>query len=287
MSAKPRRRWWLILLLAAAPSAATAAERITQLKLPLPDGRQLPAEVRAPASANEPLPAVMLFGGFQGTAEILERVTTGRPVVRASFRYPWTPPRHVRAGNLRETLLDFRRAVDDTIDGIVALTAALRARDDVDPARISIVGASAGAPFAVFGAARAQISGLVIVQGFGEVPAVIGRQFELKLREDHGAWVAPLTRLLGEAIGCYLDLPRPETDARRLSARQRVLMVTATADERIPAHATEALWQALGEGGASIDRLDLPGAHLRGYGDPAIDEILKLSLRWLEQSELL
>lgn len=277
----------LLFSLLLAPAALFAADRITPLQLELPNGRRLPAEIRAPDHADGRLPAVMLFGGFQGTAEILDRITTGQAVVRASFPYPWDPPRRLRAGNLRDSLLDFRRAVDDTIDGIVALTTALLARDDVDPDRISIVGASAGAPFAVFAAGRAGIPGLVIVQGFGQVPDVIGRQFELKLRQDHGAWVAPVSRLLGRAISCYLDLPAPEDDARRLRSGQRVLMITATDDERIPAAATEALWQALQASDAEIDRVDRPGAHLRGYGDPAIDEILAQAIAWLRSSDLI
>ena len=263
----------LLFSLLLAPAALFAADRITPLQLELPNGRRLPAEIRAPDHADGRLPAVMLFGGFQGTAEILDRITTGQAVVRASFPYPWDPPRRLRAGNLRDSLLDFRRAVDDTIDGIVALTTALLARAD--------------APFAVFAAGRAGIPGLVIVQGFGQVPDVIGRQFELKLRQDHGAWVAPVSRLLGRAISCYLDLPAPEDDARRLRSGQRVLMITATDDERIPAAATEALWQALQASDAEIDRVDRPGAHLRGYGDPAIDEILAQAIAWLRSSDLI
>ncbi len=99
--------------------------------------------------------------------------------------------------------------------------------------------------------------------------------------------MGPLARLLGHVLDAGLDLPEPEAHARRLHASQRVLMVTATDDERIPARASEALWKALVDSDARVERMDLPGRHLRGYGDPAIDEILGHAIDWLDRNGLL
>lgn len=281
------RTGMLLLLLLLAPPLQAAFYADEHLTVQLDSGRSLQMLIRAPQQAEGRLPAVVLFGGFEGTAQILDYVKTQQPLIRASFPYPWDAPSKVGPMQIPQILADFRQAVDDTLAGIAVLTRHLRQRPDVDPGRLMIVGASAGAPFATIAGQRNTVPGIIIVQGFGEIAEVIARQFDLKLVPRYGSWVRPLTWLFAHAIVWWMDLPEPEHYAAQLEQGQQVLMVTAAADERVPASATAALWSALQGSAAETSRLDLGGGHLRGYGDPAIDEIMLHALEWMRQCDLL
>lgn len=277
---------WLALALTTA-TGAHAETRDEPLPLTLDSGREVTALLRMPVEASGPLPVIMLFGGFGGAERTLDYIKAPVPAIVASFPYPYDAPDGLGVRTFKRAVDDFGQGVDDTFDGIAKLTAALRARPDVDEARMTIVGASAGAPFATISAARLDIPGLVIVQGFGELSSVIARQFDLKLVERYGGWVRPVTHTVSCLLVGYLDLPAPEDAARHLQSGQQVLKVTATDDERIPAQATEALWSAIDGSDARATRMDLAGDHLRGYGDPEIDRILKRAVDWMQAHDLL
>lgn len=267
-------------------SGAGAAE-LSTIKLPLSGGHELEVLIHAPAQAEQPLPAVVIFGGLQAGAGVLEVVAGQAPVVAASFAYPYQPPAKLGWRNALGAVKDFGLGVDRTFEGIAELIALLRSRADVDPQRITLVGASAGAPFASISAARLNVPGLVVVQGFGDVPSVLARQGELALRKrDRELWI-PLLKPVARLLSWWLELPAPERYALQLRTGQRVLMITAQDDERVPAAAADLLWEGFQASGAQATRLDLPGAHLRGLGDPKINEILVHALRWMQVQNLL
>ncbi len=265
---------------AAAPPAGFIDE---ELALGTADGTRITALLRRPQAQDGPLPAIILFGGFRSAAEVLDMLESDAPVIRASFPYPWQQPRKVHPGNVLGVIEDFGLAAERTFSGIRALVRALRARPEVDPQRLVIAGASAGAPFATIGAAQNGVPGLIVVQGYGDIVSVIARQFDLSLAPKYGAWVRWPSRWLAAFCVWYLDLPQPEAFAARLRPGQQAFMVTATDDERIPQAATEILWNALQGSGARVERLDLPGGHLRGAGDEKIGEILAHALAWMQR----
>ena len=267
-------------------SGAGAAE-LSTIKLSLSGGHELEVLIHAPAQAEQPLPAVVIFGGLQAGAGVLEVVAGQAPVVAASFAYPYQPPAKLGWRNALGAVKDFGLGVDRTFEGIAELIALLRSRADVDPQRITLVGASAGAPFASISAARLNVPGLVVVQGFGDVPSVLARQGELALRKrERELWI-PLLKPVARLLSWWLELPAPERYAPQLRTGQRVLMITAQDDERVPAAAADLLWDGFQASGAQATRLDLPGAHLRGLGDPTINEILVHALRWMQAQDLL
>jgi hypothetical protein len=273
-----------LFLLLALP--ATAADE--KIALTLDDGRVLEATVRVPDGAEGRLPALMLFGGFRSAAKVLDKVQTPRPVVWASFDYPFEPPRKFTfPGSLRHAP-EARAAIHGSFEGIGKLYRALAEHPRVDPARITVAGASAGAPFATVGAARDPIPGVLLVQGNGDVPAVIANLIARKYRAKHGAWVERPARWLAEWINWYCEIPDIAGEARKLRSSQRVLMITATQDDFVPKPATEALWQALGESEARHERIDIEGIHL-GVGDDSarIVDILDRSMKWMDEQDLL
>lgn len=273
-----------LLMLLALPAGA-ADERIP---LTLDDGRVVEATVRVPANASGRLPALMLFGGFRGAARVLDKVQAPRPIVWASFDYPFEPPRKFRFPSSLKDVPAARDAIHGSLDGIGELYHALARHPRVDPARITVAGASAGAPFATVAAARNPIPGVLLVQGFGDVPAVIENLIARKYRPKYGDWVQWPSRWLALWIDWYCEIPDIAAQARTLRASQKVLMITATQDDFVPKAATEALWQALEASDAVHERIDIEGMHL-GVGDDRarIADILQRSMRWMERNGLL
>ncbi len=294
-----RRPETLKALLAAASLLAggvVEARVIEQVNLTLDSGRVLRAEIRTPvaasASASESaplpavMPAVMLFGGFRGAATVLDTVPPDLPIVAASFDYPFDPPRKFVFPDSFAHIPAMARGIDETFEGIRQLSAYLRARDDIDASRLSIVGASLGAPFATISAAELKLPGLVIVHGFGEVRQVLAHQLQRALERRWGAWTRWPAQGLANVLAWGFRLPQPERHARVLRDGQRALMIVAGDDELIPERATESLWTALQASGAKVERVDETGGHLRGIGDPRIGELVGTALDWMQRNDL-
>jgi dienelactone hydrolase len=286
MASVHRRRAALALTLALVAGAAAARDET--LTLTLDDGRAVEARLRIPDDATRPLPALMLFGGFRSAAKVLDKVRGDQPVVWATFDYPFEPPRKFRFPASLKDAPAARAAIHGAFDGIGKLYQALARHPAVDPARITVVGASAGAPFAIVGAARNPIPGVIVVQGFGDVTAVIENLIARKYRPKYGDWVAGPARWLAEWINWYCEIPDIAAQARQLRANQKVLLLTASQDDFVPKAATEALWQALEDSPAVHERIDLEGLHL-GVGDDSarIADILQRSLKWMERQGLM
>ncbi len=270
----------LLILGLCAPALAQDVEQVWPVTLD--SGRGLDLHLRLPSADPEHrYPAIMLFGGFQGAAEILQHVKTDRPVVRASFRYPWDEPENVSLLAIPGIVQGFAQAVRDTFEGIDRLIELLREHPAVDHQRIILVGASAGAPFATIGGQSNAVPAVVIVQGFGRLRDVIAHQFTVSWSKKYGDWVAPVAWLLAALIVWWAELPHPEHHARQFDQTQQVLMINAQQDQRIPHKAIESLWSAIDASPAGSERLDLAGGHLRGYHDPAMEQIMATALSWL------
>lgn len=272
----------LVLLTMAGPALAT--QQREQFTVALASGRVLQVELRRPAAlAGQALPAVLLFGGFRGAATILDAVPADTPAAVVSFDYPFDPPRRFVFPDSFLHLPDVRRGIDETREGIRTVHAVLRQREDIDATRISIVGASLGAPFATMAAAELELAGLVIVHGFGDVRRVIAQQFI----EKYGRVVYWPAQTLAALLTWGLRLPAPEDYAEQLRREQQVLMVVAADDELIPRHATEVLWTALEDSDAQLTRINESGAHLSGNRDPRIPALVGSALDWMRGAGLL
>lgn len=272
-----------LLCLAAAPTDARQSETVV---FTLDSGRRISAEIRRPAQADGPLPAVMLFGGFRGAATVLDAVPAAAPVVAASFDYPFDPPRRFVFPDSFAHVPAMARGIDETLEGIARLSAHLRDRADVDGARITIVGASLGAPFATISAAELALPGLVIVHGFGRIREVIGHQLAEAAERRGAGWLRWPAQGLANLLTWGLCLPAPERSASRLGGQQRALMIVAGDDELIPRAATASLWSALQASDARIERIDEAGGHLRGVHDPRIGELVGTAMDWMQRNDL-
>lgn len=272
-----------ILLLITQVASARVVERID---FTLASGRQLVAEIRYPANTTRALPAVMLFGGFRGAVTVLDAVPQHLPIAAASFDYPFDPPRSFVFPDTLRDIPAMARGIDETFEGIRQLSAHLRGRDDIDDSRITIVGASLGAPFATISAAELELPGLVIVHGFGKIRHVIGHQLTQAAKRRGHEWLRWPAQGFANLLTWGLRLPAPERYASKLAAGQRALMMVAGDDELIPQHATDALWSALQASDARVERMDEAGGHLRGIRDPRIGELVDTAMDWMQRNDL-
>ena len=67
--------------------AGQAWAELTTIKLPLSGGHELEVLIHTPAQAEQPLPAVVIFGGLEAGAGVLNVVAGQAPVVAASFAF--------------------------------------------------------------------------------------------------------------------------------------------------------------------------------------------------------
>jgi dienelactone hydrolase len=250
------------------------------IELQLSDGSALRAELRLPTGPG-PHPAVLVFGGFENAARVLDLVHPSRPVALASFDYPFEPPRKFEFPASLRHAPDLKRAIHRSIEGVGALARALAARSDIDRAKITVLGASFGAPVAVIAAAREPaISGLAVVHGFA------------RLRETARHRATPslgraLAWLLSSVGSWYLAIPDPEAEARALRPHQRVWMVSAEDDKWIPRESSDALWAGIQASRATSERHMMPGGHLMPGSGKLIAEILALAEAWMLRWRLL
>lgn len=274
------------MLAAAAPCAAAGEYRTETIPFTLGDGREVSAQLRIPANARGRLPAVMLFGGFQRGGKVLDLVRTDAPLIWANLNYPFDPPRKFVFPDSFKYAPEMRDGIRNMFEGVDRLHAALKARPDVDASRITIVGASAGAPFATIGAARNGIPGVILVQGFAQARDVIQHLFVRKLEPKYGAWVKGPAWLVATWIHWYCAIPDIAASARQLQPQQKVLLFTAADDDYIPRPASDALWAALEESPAQAERVVQPGRHMRGK-EEEVAELLQQSLLWMRKNGLL
>ncbi|MBY8966514.1 hypothetical protein KHP57_12460 [Algiphilus sp. NNCM1] len=279
-------RWFLLPLLWLGALYSAAAEE--RLSIELSDGTRLEARFVLPEGGNPPYPAVMLFGGLETGAQAINLLPGfDAHIAFASFDYPYTPPRRFRLWKNLGELPKARQAIADTIEGVGVLYQALAAHPKVDPQRITVVGASLGAPFAMIAAGQQPIPGVVSVQGFGALEDVIAHQFHLAWGEDYGVVGRWAGSVVARLITWYADLPSPEAHAEQLRASQNALVIVSRDDQRIPQAASDALWEAVQASPAGARRIDMEGGHLYTGADAMIRQLLSITLDWKQDVGLL
>lgn len=277
-----RRSCFLLALSALSPTyAADEAHSVASVALRL---RLPPGESR--------LPAFLVLGGFQDAARVLDLIQPSQPVVLASFDYPFEGERVFHFPQSLWLLPRVRETVHGTLAAIPLVARWLAKHPRVDPERITLIGASVGAPFVLSAAPETEDArGIVLIHGFGKVPDTVARQFENSLRRKRYVpdfLVGPLAWLLSRGAWIYAGVPAPEEQARRLRPTQKVLVIDARDDTFISRTASQAQWDGI-QSSAAVrrHRIESPGDHVQPGSAALIQEILEQLTRWLAQEGLL
>jgi hypothetical protein len=217
--------------------------------------------VRAPDTTITPArpgtrrPLFLILGGYRTGDRAATLITDTRGAVVAALGYPYDGRMDVRGIRLVGQVPAIRRAILDTPPSIQIALDHLLDRADIDPARVELVGASFGVPFATIAAAMDdRVSRLWLAHGAGR-PLLL---LEHGLRRSI-PW-GPIRSLVARVAWVLAAAPRltPEIWLPRVSPRP-VVIINAEDDERLPRAAIDALYESALE---PKERIWLTGGHV-------------------------
>lgn len=273
---------WLGLVMAGAPPSAQAAAIDQWLSLQTAAGTSIALRIRLDPAAP-PSPALLVLGGVHRGAGALDLLPELPQLVLASFDYPVEVPERFdwrRALALRAQL---RTAVNDTREAMRLSFDALQAHPQVDSERIAVIGASLGAPFALWAAAEREFGAAVLVHGFADVESALQHQLWRAWRGPLGWASRPAALAAARVLMLWLRLPDPRQAIPVLADGMPVLLVIAESDRRLPKEASRQLIKALRCSPAELTLRYSQGGHLRGSDSQSMDKVLAAVLPWLQQ----
>ncbi len=266
------------------PAAAAAGEE--QLALRLASGTQVHVRLLRASDRAVRLPAIVVLGGLERGSGVVDLIPRTTDAVLVGFDYPLALPQQLRWSEALPLARRLEKGILETIEAVGRLHALLARRADIDPDRLTIVGVSLGAPFAVIGAAEQDWRGVVIIDGFGDLPRTLRHQFARRWRQRYGVFAEALAWLAQRAAMLLIDVPEPEDSARRLRRNQRVYMINAEDDEFVPQRSRQALRDALRQSGAQLTFETQPGRHVRARDQPVIAQLYSRASEWMGRQGL-
>lgn len=281
---------YFLLMCALGPLTAIAASRFVERQtLTLPNGPALEVHVRRPQkSAPNKSPAVLLFGGFESGAQAIQLFDPKEQILLATFQYPFAPPHSMRVPRDLYLIPKAKQAIHDTLRGIHALVDWASTQPEVDASKIVLVGASFGSPLvSIVTGDNAQVQGLILAHGFGDIGGTIARQLEVEWRKSLGVLAPPLAWLVGRLAWWYMAIPAPEERLSQLQKHQSALLLSAAADDLIPKKSVQTLREALGKSQSTWEEQSIEGSHLRPNETALINDLLQRSIAWMKKRNLL
>lgn len=199
----------------------------------------------------------LVLGGHVRGRGAAQLIGDTRGTIFASMDYPFDGDHRAKGLAVLAQVPAIRRAFYATPPAVTLALDHLLARPDVDPARVELMGASFGAPFATIAAARdRRVTRLWVAHGGGKPWAMI----DTGLVREIPWW--PLRRPVSGLATLLASGPRlaPEHWIGAVAPRP-VVMLNAMDDERIPRRSVTALWEAAQE---PKEQVWLPGRHMQG-----------------------
>jgi predicted esterase len=267
------------------PKTASSHRRaIEHIELSLRDGTQHTAVLSFPERSRAPLPVIVVLAGFETGAEALGLLRPDVNAIYVATDYPYKAPNERGVVKDLRELPAIKKAILRTDLALDALIEKLRRDPRVDARKITVVGASFGAPFAITAAVRnPAITGVILIHAFGRVDLAFAEQ----LMNEWGRWSYPFAWSLGKLAWGYLGYEAPEDEARKLKPHQHVFYIHADADEQLPCESIVSLQDALAKSQAQVTTARSQGGHLGPGKMQMIDALMAVSLEWLKDHRLL
>lgn len=241
-------------------------------------GLEVVVRVRAPErSYGTRHPAVILVGGFRTGRAAAQVPDETADLVLASVEYPYDGPRRGLSGwEWARRGPELRSAALETPSALLLAAQYLYAREDVDPDRVTIVGASLGVPFAAAAAATdRRLAGAALLHGGGDT----GTLFSHAFGESMPPGLAPV---LGTLVA-WATAPLEPTKYVGHIAPRPVLMINASGDVMIPRESVAALYDATREPKRMIW---LETSHVGTNEREVIDMLMGHTIEWMETRRL-
>ncbi len=232
-------------------------------------GLTITLAIRRPAdfTADVQRPLFLVLGGHERGKGAAALIGDTRGAIFASLEYPFDGDHRAKGLAVLAQVPAIRRALFDTPPAVQLALDYLLARPDVDPARVELVGASFGTPFATIAAARdTRITRLWLAHGGGDTWALIDRGLEKEIGNRFLRW--PVTHLANTlANGPNFT---PEKWIGQVAPRP-VVMLNATDDEKIPRRSVDILYAAAGD---PKELVWLPGLHMQGNRPDVLRQLI-------------
>ena len=198
---------------------------------------------RAVADSGRMLPLAVILGGHYTGREAARMLGDTRGVVVAALSYPFTGDPRPDAVTFLLQIPRIRAAFLDTPPAVMLALDYLMRMPDVDSSRVEAIGVSLGAPFVcIAGALDHRFTRVWSIHGSG------GSYAPLEANMRRTIPFAPL-RVVAAAISNVI-IAGPRLDPVRWApsiAPRRFVMVNASADQRLPRAAVDALYRAARE----------------------------------------
>jgi dienelactone hydrolase len=234
-----------LAMVAESPSVVEEGYALTNVRLTATSGLSLELMVRRSVgdTGSGRLPLAVILGGHYTGRQAARMLGATPGVLVAAMSYPYEGNPKPDALTFLRDIPRIRKAFLDTPPAVMLAIDYLRRRPDVDTTRVEAIGVSLGAPFiCVAGALDERITRVWALHGSG------GSYAPLQANMKRAIPVAPLRAVAAGVANVIINGPRldPVRWVGDISPRS-FIMVNASADERLPRTAIDALFRAARE----------------------------------------
>jgi dienelactone hydrolase len=227
------------------PPVVEEGYALTNVRLTATSGLSLDLMVRRSVvdTATGRLPLAVILGGHYTGRQAARMLGETPGVVVAAMSYPYEGNPKPDALTFLRDIPRIRKAFLDTPPAVMLAIDYLRSRPDVDTTRVEAIGVSLGAPFiCVAGALDKRITRVWALHGSG------GSYTPLQANMKRAIPFGPLRAVAAGVANVIINGPRldPVRWVGDISPRP-FIMVNASADERLPRPAIDALFTAARE----------------------------------------
>ena len=240
-------------------------------------GRKTRGNMRIPPGSNGPFPAVMILAGQHTGARATRLITLEKKAVLCAMDYPSYPERMSNPAAVLSMIRHMRSAAFRATGMAFNVLDYLCSRPEVDPDRITVLGASFGVPFAVIAALDNRVKGVVLIYGAGDLEELIDWNLRRKVR------FAPLRILSSRILGTLTCPFEPTAYIGRFSSRP-LLMINSSRDEKIPVSCVRLLFN---QANSPKELVWLNTGHIHPSNRELIDSLTRISSDWLVKKNLL
>jgi hypothetical protein len=217
----------------------SGGHRFLEITFESSNGLRTRGILKTPAESGKLHPAFLILGGLRTGRRTLDYISGTKGIVMLALDYPYEGEKSgLSKWEFIRAAPRIRRAVLDTAPAAMMAVDYLLERDDVDPARIIVIGGSLGTFFVPAHAAiDGRTAAAVMIYGAGDIQSLLSASGELP------RWLAGPAGWLGAVLVSPVE---PLKYIGEISPRP-LLMISGTKDPRIPERCSRLLHEAAGE----------------------------------------
>lgn len=233
--------------------------------------------VRVPKDNSKRHAGLLVMDGLDTGKDVISLFKSTEKAVLISFDYPYDGPRKFKGADIGPFLPKIRNSIIRSVSVVLTMIDYIAGREDVDPEKIFVVGASFGAPFAVNAASvDPRIKAVILLYGGGNIAKMIetsSKQYADVLGR----------KFLGWLVASLLAPVEPLKYVEYISPRP-LLMINGQHDESIGEISAKLLFEKARE---PKELIWLETKHAKPKMNELTHQLEKMMKEWLERKGLL